>query len=132
MASHPLRILRDSGGSMAALTALLAEDVVFNSPILAKPVIGRELVAKVMQQSVQVRDGRYTDEFRQGLKTVLVWEGSIQGHKLQSFELIEDNPEGLIVARTVSMRPYPVVAIFRDAMHARLAGILGREYWDLS
>ena len=80
---------------------------------------------------MQVRDGHYTDEFRHGAKTVLVWEGTIEGHKLQSFELIEYDAEGRIVERSVAMRPYPVVSIFRNAMAKRLAGLLPEEYWAL-
>ena len=89
------------------------------------------MIVQIISHSVQVRDGHYTDEFRHGAKTVLVWEGTIEGHKLQSFELIEDDAEGRIVERSVAMRPYPVVSIFRNAMAKRLAGLLPEEYWAL-
>jgi hypothetical protein len=131
MPKHPLRLLRESNAPAEELLELLAEDVVFHSPIFAKPVVGRDLVAKVMQQAVQVREGRYTDEFRQGAKTVLIWSGTIDGHKLESFELIEDDEHGKIASRTVAMRPLPVVTIFRDAMFARLGGLLSDDFWKL-
>jgi hypothetical protein len=43
---HPLRKLRESGHSTPAqLSALLADNVVFNSPILVRPIEGREVIA---------------------------------------------------------------------------------------
>src|SRR5579864_7768683 len=43
---HPLRKLRDSGKPTAAqVSELLAENIVFNSPILVRPIEGREVVA---------------------------------------------------------------------------------------
>ena len=41
---HPLRKLRESGKpTLAQISELLAENIVFNSPILARPIQGREL-----------------------------------------------------------------------------------------
>jgi hypothetical protein len=43
---HPLRKLREAGKpTLAQITELLAENIVFNSPILARPIQGRELIA---------------------------------------------------------------------------------------
>jgi hypothetical protein len=39
---HPLRKLRESGKpTLAQISELLAENIVFNSPILARPIQGR-------------------------------------------------------------------------------------------
>ena len=44
---HPLRKLRESGKpTLAQISELLAENIVFNSPILARPIQGRELIAR--------------------------------------------------------------------------------------
>jgi hypothetical protein len=41
---HPLRKLRESGKPTAAqVSELLAENIVFNSPILVRPIEGREI-----------------------------------------------------------------------------------------
>jgi hypothetical protein len=131
MTKHPLRQWRESGANdLAALRDLLAPDVVFHSPILARPLQGRDLVMQVMTVSVQVRDGAYTDEFRRGADTLLVWTGTIDGKKLQSFEALEDDAEGRVLVRTVAMRPYPALVLFRAAMYERLATVLPSEYWD--
>ena len=40
---HPLRKLRESGNpTPAQVSELLAENIVFNSPILVRPIEGRE------------------------------------------------------------------------------------------
>jgi hypothetical protein len=43
---HPLRKLRESGNpTPAQVSELLAENIVFNSPILVRPIEGREVNA---------------------------------------------------------------------------------------
>lgn len=129
MQRHPLRILRETGGTREQLLELLAPDVVFHSPIFREPVVGRELVADVMLRAAAVRGGAYVEEFRDGRRTVLVWEGTIAGQKLQSLELIEDDEQGRIKVRTVAMRPYHAVTLFRQAMHEALGDLLPEQFW---
>ena len=130
---HPLRKLRESGKSTPAqVSALLAENVVFNSPILARSIEGREPVAAIFAQSSSTRgSGTYTAEFKLDDRTTFLrWEGTIEGHKLESLEVIVDNEQGLIVERTVTLRPYPAVKLFRDAMYASLKDKLPPDVWD--
>ena len=63
---HPLRKLRESGkATPAQVSALLADNVVFNSPILVRPIEGREVVAAIFAQSSSTRgSGTYTAEFK--------------------------------------------------------------------
>jgi hypothetical protein len=42
----------------------------------------------------------------------------MDGHKFESLEVIVDNEQGLIVERTIALRPYPALKLFRDAMYA--------------
>ena len=63
---HPLRKLRESGSATPAQVAtLLAENVVFNSPILVRPIEGRDAIAAIFAQSSSTRgSGAYTAEFK--------------------------------------------------------------------
>ena len=63
---HPLRKLRESGHPTAAqVSELLAENIVFNSPILIRPIEGREVIATIFAQSSSTRgSGTYTTEFK--------------------------------------------------------------------
>ena len=82
-----------------------------------------------MFQASALREGRYLHEFRDEAKTVLIWEGKVNGETLQSFELIEDDEHGLIRMRTVAMRPYHALTVFRDAMRKQLQDILPADVW---
>ena len=130
---HPLRKLRESGSATAAqVRELLAENIVFNSPILARSIEGRDAIAAIFAQSSATRgSGAYTAEFRlDGRTTFLRWEGRMDGHEIESFEIIVDDDQGLIVERTIALRPFPAVKLFRDAMHASLKDKLPPDVWD--
>ena len=130
---HPLRKLRESGSATPAqVSELLAENVVFNSPILVRPIEGRELIAAIFAQSSSTRgSGTYTAEFKMDERTTFLrWVGTIDGRKLESLEVIVDNEQGLIVERTIAMRPFPAVKLFRDAMYASLKDKLPPDVWD--
>ena len=46
---HPLRKLRESGKrTPAQVSALLAENIVFNSPLLVRPIEGRGVIAAIL------------------------------------------------------------------------------------
>jgi hypothetical protein len=129
---HPLRQFKETpGATLEGLKALLADDVVFSSPIFSREVVGKDLVARVMFTSTTVRDGHFTHEFRQGNETVLIWEGIMEGHKLLSFELIVDDEEGKIRYRSVAFKPYPVTTLFRSAMYEALKDIIPADMWHL-
>ena len=52
------------------------------------------------------------------------------GQKIESLEIIVDNEQGLIVERTIALRPFPAVKLFRDAMYASLKDRLPPDVWD--
>ena len=64
---HPLRKLREAGPPTPAQVAeILAENVVFNSPLLTHPIEGRAVVAQVIANSATSRDGvgDYVGEYK--------------------------------------------------------------------
>jgi len=89
------------------VAALLAENVVFNSPILARSIQGREAIAGIFAQSSSTRgSGAYTAEHKLDARTTFMrWEGTMDRHKIESLGGIVDNDEGLIVERTIALRP---------------------------
>jgi len=130
---HPLRKLRESGKpTPAQVSELLAENIVFNSPILARPIEGREAIAAIFAQSSSTRgSGNYTAEFKLNEHTTFLrWVGTMDGRKLESLEITVDNEEGKIVERTIALRPYPAVKLFRDAMYEALKDKLPPDVWD--
>ena len=130
---HPLRKLRESGSATPSqVRELLADNVVFKSPILIRPIDGRDVIAAIFAQSSSTRgSGAYTAEFKLDDRTTFLrWEGTMDGHKIESLEVIVDDEEGRIVERTIALRPYPAVKLFRDAMHASLKDKLPADVWD--
>ena len=130
---HPLRKLREAGKATPAQVAeLLAEDAVFHSPILARSIQGREPLSAIFAQSSSTRgSGAYTTEYKVDERTTFLrWEGTMDGHKIESLEVIVDNDEGLIQERTIALRPFPAVKLFRDAMYASLKDKLPADVWD--
>src|ERR1700742_2740825 len=90
---HPLRKLRESGKpTPAQVSELLAENIVFNSPILARPIEGREAIAAIFAQSSSTRgSGSYTAEFKLDEHTTFLrWVGTMDGRKLESMEIMVD------------------------------------------
>ena len=54
---HPLRKFREAGNPSPDHAAVfLAENVVMHSPLLTRPIVGRELVAITLSNSTQSRD----------------------------------------------------------------------------
>jgi hypothetical protein len=133
---HPFRRLRESGPpTPEQAAAILAENVVMHSPVLIKPIVGRELVAITISNSSRSRDnpGKYIFEAKVDDRTTLLrWQGTVEGHHIESLELLTDDEGGLLLERTVAYRPFPAVKIFRDRLIALNAGRLPADMWDYS
>jgi hypothetical protein len=130
---HRLRKLRESGKpTPAQVSELLAENVVFNSPLLVRPIEGRDVCAAIFAQSSSTRgSGAYVTESKLDERTTFLrWVGTMDGHKFESLEVIVDNEQGLIVERTIALRPYPALKLFRDAMYESLKDKLPTDVWD--
>ena len=131
---HPLRKLREAGvPTYEQVAAILNEHVVMHSPVLLQALEGREIVARALMNSTESRDnpGEYTFEGKVDARTtVLHWRGEVEGHEIESLELITDDEEGLMLERTVAYRPFPAVRIFRDRLYEESRGLLPDDWWD--
>jgi hypothetical protein len=132
--THPFALLRNKDSSTPEQMAeLLAEDVAFYSPLLVRPAIGRALVAKIFSTSSNVRRGQYIKEYQLDERTIFLWwQGTIEGHDLETFEVVISNQDGLIVERRAGYRPYPAVTLFRKAMYENFKDLLPPDVWDYS
>ena len=130
---HPLRKLGEAGKpTLAQVRELLSEHIVFNSPILARSIEGREACAAIFTQSSITRgSGTYVTEVKLDEHTTFLrWIGTMDGHKFESWEIIVDDEQGLITERTIALRPFPAVKLFCDAMYAALKDKLPPDVWD--
>jgi hypothetical protein len=131
---HPFRKLREGGPMTPAQAAVvLNENVVMHTPVLIKPIVGRALVSIAISISTQSRDdpGKYIFEGKVDARTTFLrWQGTVQGHNIESLELLTDDESGLLLERTIAYRPYPALKIFRYRLIALNAGRLPDDMWD--
>jgi hypothetical protein len=88
-------------------------------------------VAVIMAASPKLRHGAYTADFRlDDRNTFLRWKGNIEGREIESFGVVTNNDQGLVVDYTIAFRPLPAIQIFRDLRYPLVKDILGPEYWE--
>ena len=109
-------------GDFAALGDLLAEDVVFRSPVAFKPYEGRALVAAILRGVGRVfTEFRYVRELGDddGLGSALVFETVVDGVSVNGIDLIRTNEAGRISELTVMVRPLSGANALAQAMGAQ-------------
>ena len=108
---------------MDTAVALLAEDVVFHSPVVFRPYHGREAVGTILRAVVEVfEDFTYVREIADGTDQALVFRARIGDRQLEGLDLLRLGPDGSIAELTVMIRPLQGVLALAEAMKARLAG----------
>ena len=129
---HPIRQLREAGAATAVqYLKLLADNVAFHSPIFAFAIEGKDAVAAIFATSSSVRHGWYIAEHKLDERTTFLrWKGLIDGHEIESLEIIVDDQQGLVVDSTVAFRPLPAIEIFRNAMFPLLKNVVPSNAWE--
>ena len=93
---------------MDAVEALLAEDVVFTSPVVFKPYPGKAITAAILHGVARVfEDFRYVREIGDpdGSDSALRFAARVGDRELTGCDFIHVNEEGLIDELTVMVRP---------------------------
>jgi len=117
---HPFRAAIEAGDAAAAL-ATLAPDVRFSSPAVHRPYEGRETVAGLLHVVSQTFENfRYTNEWRDGGTTFLLFEAAVGDRELQGIDILEEGDSGLVERFTVMVRPLSGLQALADAVAARL------------
>jgi SnoaL-like domain len=120
---HPFGTAVVAGDIDAAL-ALLAEDVVFHSPVVHAPYQGRDAVAPILHAVSQVfEDFRYTGETGapDADSHVLVFRTRVGDREIEGIDLLHTGADGLVDELTVMVRPLSGALALAEAMRARLA-----------
>ena len=109
---------------MDAAVALLADDVVFHSPIAFTPYRGREAVGTVLRAVVEVfEDFRYVREIgaADAADQALVFRARIGERELEGCDFLHRDDTGAITEFTVMIRPLNGALALAEAMKAELA-----------
>lgn len=117
-----LKIVHDR--DLAGLSAILAEDVVFFSPVIHTPQTGKALTAMYLAGAASVLlNGtfHYVREVIGEHDAVLEFMAEIDGVTINGVDIIKWNDEGKISEFKVMLRPLKAVSIIQEKMRAMLA-----------
>ena len=107
------------------LDALLAEDVVFFSPVVHAPQRGKAITAKYLGAAIAVFGGsdfRYVEQWIGAASAVMEFVTTIDGVEVNGVDIIGWNAEGRIDRFKVMVRPLKAIDIVRQRMAAALMG----------
>ena len=109
---------------VAAMEAALHPDAVFRSPAVHTPYEGREATMTLLREVVQVfEDFRYVDELHSSGNAShgLVFEARVGDKRLQGWDWLRTDHDGLVTELTVMVRPLSGLIALAQEMGARLA-----------
>ena len=110
---------------MAGLAALLAEDVVFHSPVVHTPQRGKAICTKYLQGALHVLNNehfRYEREIVGPRDAVLEFVTQIDGIQINGVDLIRWDDRGQIVDFKVMLRPLKAI----NVVHQKMGELLQR------
>lgn len=121
------------------LDELLAEDVIFYSPVVYTPQEGREITKLYLAAAASTFGGdepnaagsgatdssgpgsfRYTKQILSGNQAVLEFETSVGGKYINGVDILECNDDGLLTEFRVMVRPLQAVNMLHKQMGAML------------
>ena len=115
------RIVRER--DVDALDDLLADDVVFHSPVVHTPQRGRPITMMYLAAAVVVfgnESFHYVREFRGSGEAVLEFIVTIDGVEVNGVDMIRWNDAGRIVDFKVMLRPLKAINLIHQKMGAML------------
>ncbi|GGN91883.1 membrane protein [Actinoplanes lobatus] len=104
----------------AAIEALLADDVVFTSPVAFKPYEGKPITAAILRGVLRVfEDFQYVREIADGRDHALVFEAKVDGKAITGCDFLHYDENGLIDSFMVMVRPLSAAQALAEAMGAQ-------------
>lgn len=115
------QVMRD--GDSEGLSALLADDAVFHSPVVHTPQVGKALVHGYLMAAFAVLGNEsfcYVREIESDRDAVLEFEVEVDGITINGVDMISWNGDGRIVDFKVMVRPLKAVNLIHQKMQAML------------
>ena len=119
-----------SGDLPGGLGELLADEVVFYSPVVFTPQRGKAITTAYLEAAAAVLAGdptgkpsgafRYTKEVVAGDTAVLEFETSLHGKYVNGVDIIRSDDAGRIVEFRVMLRPLQAIQAVHEEMGRRL------------
>lgn len=108
---------------MAALDAILADEVVFHSPVVHTPQAGKPLTRMYLQAAMHVLGNehfRYVGEWYGASSTVLEFRTRVEGIEIDGIDMISWGDQGRITEFKVMVRPLKAVNLLHELMRRML------------
>lgn len=116
---HRIVQARDGRG----IGALLAEDVVFHSPVVHTPQVGKAITTMYLRAALHVLGNpgfHYVREVVGARDAVLEFEVEIDGIVVNGVDMIRWNEAGLVTSFKVMVRPLKAITLVQQKMAAML------------
>lgn len=116
---HELVRTRNAGG----LDSLLADEVVFHSPVVHTPQAGKAITIRYLSAAFHVffdESFRYVRELTGPRDAVLEFQVEIDGISVNGVDMLKWNDEGRIVEFKVLIRPLKAINLIHQKMAAML------------
>jgi hypothetical protein len=114
-----------SARNVAGLDALLADEVVFHSPVVHTPQVGKKITKLYLAAAFQVffnESFRYVREIVGSHDAALEFQVEIDGIAVNGIDLIKWNDAGQIVEFKVMIRPLKAI----NLIHQKMAQLVAR------
>ena len=101
------------------LDKIIADDAVFSSPVVFKPMEGKEITMMYLHaagQSFNMEKFKYTKEIHDDMNSVLEFETYIDDISVNGVDMIEWNEDGKICNFKVMIRPFKAVQKVQEKM----------------
>ena len=101
------------------LDEIIADDAVFSSPVVFKPLEGKEITMMYLHaagQSFNMEKFKYTKEIHDDMNSVLEFETYIDDISVNGVDMIEWNEDGKICNFKVMIRPFKAVQKVQEKM----------------
>ena len=114
----------ESEGDAAALSAIIADDCVFHSPVVHTPQAGKPIVMAYLIAAAHVLGNdsfHYVRELVDGDEMMLEFVTEMDGITVNGVDIIRFNAEGKIIDFKVMVRPLKAINKVWEMMAAQLA-----------
>lgn len=118
----------ESGSDAAKLSALLADDAVFHSPVVHTPQAGKAVVMPYLIAAAHVLGNdkfHYVRELVDGDEVMLEFATELDGVQVNGVDIIRFDKEGKISDFKVMVRPLKAINKVWEMMGAQLAAAKG-------
>jgi hypothetical protein len=120
---HPFRKAVEAG-EFADIEKLLADDVVFTSPVVFKPYPGKAITAAILRGVSRVfTDFEYVREIADGRDHALVFKAKVGDKEIHGCDFLHMDEDGRIDDLMVMVRPLSAALALSEAMGAQFEEI---------